>query len=199
MRKNAEKLEEVNRSLTAIVNRNGLTNPHNQRHFWDVLHTELARSERHGHPFSVLFIDVDHFKQYNDTHGHLAGDDVLRGLAEILRSESRKCSLVARYGGEEFVILIPEVERAGALACAEKVRAAVEQHEFAGQASQPLGTITVSIGVASFPDDATSASALIERADAALYTAKQAGRNNVTQWQETGPCKPVPPELASIT
>ncbi len=179
LKKNADELEALNRNLKEMVNRDGLTGLFNHRYFRDALELELNRSQRHGHPFSLIFIDVDHFKQYNDTHGHLAGDHALKELARILEECNRASSVCARYGGEEFVILVPETDRNGARVLAGRIRLRVEQHPFPGRETQPLGAVTISLGVASYPEDAIDGQALISRADAALYEAKQKGRNTI--------------------
>jgi two-component system, cell cycle response regulator len=184
LRRNAEELEELNRNLKDMVNRDGLTGLFNHRYFRDALEIELARSRRHGHSFGLIFIDVDHFKHYNDTHGHLAGDDVLKGLARILTDHGRCTNVCARYGGEEFVVLIPEVDKRGAHTVAEKIRKMVEEYPFRGGGSQPLGTVTISLGVAGYPGDGADSQTLIARADQALYAAKQEGRNRVCGWAE---------------
>ena len=163
-----------------MVNRDGLTGLFNHRYFRDSLERELARVQRHPRPFSILFIDVDHFKQYNDTHGHLAGDHALRELARILEKHNRVSSICARYGGEEFVVLVPEVDGKGARVLAERIRQDVEQYPFPGRETQPLGAVTISLGVSSYPEDATDGESLIARADEALYQAKQKGRNTIS-------------------
>lgn len=179
LRRNTEELQDLNRSLTDMAMRDGLTGLHNHRFFREALDGELGRSERHGHEFSVLFMDVDHFKQYNDTHGHLAGDEVLKTLADLLSHDRRSSTIAARYGGEEFVLLIPETGRAGAKHLAEAVRRRVEQQVFPGGHTQPEGKVTLSIGVATYPEDGIDATSLIDAADKALYTAKASGRNRV--------------------
>jgi diguanylate cyclase (GGDEF)-like protein len=125
-------------------------------------------------------IDIDYFKNYNDFHGHQKGDELLRKIAELLRKNLRAIDKVYRYGGEEFIVLLPEVDKEGALACAERLRRKVEQEPFEGEEeSQPSGKITISIGVASYPLDGDSIEKLIEAADSALYRAKALGRNRV--------------------
>jgi diguanylate cyclase (GGDEF)-like protein len=126
-----------------------------------------------------MLLDVDHFKSYNDRHGHLAGDEVLRGIAMILLSGGRAQDLCARYGGEEFVVLMPETGRAAARIGAERLRGKVEEYPFASRETQPGGAVTVSLGVACFPEDGMDGDALLGRADAALYRAKERGRNCV--------------------
>jgi len=169
-------------SLEAMATRDGLTGLYNHRHFRQELAKELSRAERYGRPFSLVFVDVDHLKKYNDTHGHLAGDEVLRTVASLLSGQVRKDTLVARYGGEEFVILLPECDSLVAGSISESIREAVESHVFSGEETQPLGRLTLSLGVACYPYDATNAESLIDRADQALYQAKNGGRNRVCVW-----------------
>ncbi|MDQ7780202.1 MAG: GGDEF domain-containing protein, partial [Planctomycetota bacterium] len=132
------------------------------------------------HPLSFIMLDLDHFKHYNDTHGHPQGDELLRGLAKIFSSAARAdIDLVARYGGEEFCLLLPETKKENARKIAERIRRRVMSASFPGEEQQPLGKVTVSVGVAAMPEDARTADKLIARADAALYKAKNAGRNRV--------------------
>lgn len=145
----------------------------NRRRMMQSLQNEVLRSRRLKHSFAVLMADVDHFKAYNDAHGHLAGDRVLKHVAGILRQETRDVDSVARFGGEEFFVLLPETTAESASALADRIRRRV--------AEQPLevGTITISIGIAEFPTHGDSGEALIEVADSALYEAKGAGRDRV--------------------
>jgi two-component system, cell cycle response regulator len=159
-----------------------LTGLYNRRHFEERLGSELASSQRHGRPLSLLLVDVDHFKKVNDDHGHLAGDEALKMIAFVLRGAIRKEDVLARYGGEEFVVLARETALAGARALGERVRKAVERSRCAWQGSD-LGLtvsigVTVSIGLAEFVAG-RSERELIEAADRALYLAKEAGRNRV--------------------
>lgn len=174
-----EELEATNRILAELATHDGLTGLCNHRHFHEILAAEVARAVRHGHPLSVLFLDVDHFKRYNDTHGHLKGDEVLQQIGEIMRSSLRKSDVAARYGGEEFVALLPETSRENAGTVAEQVRERIENHPFHGRETQPGGRLTVSIGVAGCPEDGKDARMLIECVDRALYDAKHKGRNLV--------------------
>jgi diguanylate cyclase (GGDEF)-like protein len=169
--------------LTVI---DGLTGLYNHRFFHDRLRAEIARASRHGHPVSLLFCDIDDFKQYNDRLGHAAGDSLLEEIGRFLRNTEgsrdlliafRGSDVAARYGGEEFVVILPETHAAGALVKAERLRQAVERTPFRGAAAQPLGRVTVSIGVAEYPRDAADKNALIEAADMAMYRAKQLGKN----------------------
>jgi len=179
LQRSKDELEEKNRRLRDLAIRDGLTGLHNHRYFQEALAMEVDRASRHGHGFCLIFIDVDYFKKYNDIHGHLEGDYLLRALAAVIRDCIRKTDLVARYGGEEFIILLPETARKDALRSAEKIRLHVEEFPFHGRETQPSGKITLSIGISCFPDDGTEAQALIKKADVALYRAKEQGRNRV--------------------
>jgi len=150
-----------------------LTGLYNRRHLMGTLATEVQRSRRLRRPFSVLLADVDHFKQYNDTHGHPAGDVALARIAEILRKTTRGVDCVARYGGEEFFVMLLETTIGEAAIVAERIRARVAIEVFAG------GKITISIGVAECPSHGDTPESLIESADAALYEAKDKGRDRV--------------------
>ena len=127
----------------------------------------------------MLMLDVDHFKDYNDTHGHPAGDKVLKIMSDIITTRLRDVDISARYGGEEFAILLPETDRSAGKMLAEEIRSQVEEYPFDNQDTQPLGTVSISIGVAEFPGDSGGASSLIQKADDALYRAKSKGRNRV--------------------
>ena len=182
-----EELQEVNRALEEAVEQlreqartDGLTGLFNHRSFQEVLNLEVKRSQRHGQPLSLMMIDVDHFKTFNDAHGHPAGDEVLKGMAKVLRQSLRETDTVARYGGEEFSAIIVNTDGLGAEAAGQKVLQAVRSTLFPGEeTSQPSGKVTVSIGIANLPIHATDSAALVEAADQALYAAKRAGRNQM--------------------
>jgi diguanylate cyclase (GGDEF)-like protein len=123
-------------------------------------------------------LDVDHLKEYNDVHGHLQGSEVLRRVAHLVTGELRSVDVLAKYGGDEFVVILPRADRMGAGIFAERIRAAVEAHEFPGERTGMK--ITTSMGIAQFPEDGESSRDLLESADAALYDAKRSGRNRVT-------------------
>ena len=150
-----------------------LTGLYNRRHLMGTLATEVQRSQRLRRPFSLLMADVDHFKQYNDTHGHPAGDAALARIADILRKTTRGVDCVARYGGEEFVVMLLETTIATATVVAERIRARVASDEFAN------GRVTISIGVAECPTHGDTPESLLESVDAALYEAKDRGRDRV--------------------
>jgi diguanylate cyclase (GGDEF)-like protein len=163
--------------LTVTDELTGLTN---RRHLDDEMERELQRHDRHKRALAVLMLDVDRFKSLNDTHGHPAGDAVLRQLAQVLQATTRKGDTVARYGGEEFVVILPETPAAGALHLAEKIREAVEAHRFTIDESGTEVRATVSLGLSRFPDHGRAPEALVSAADQALYRSKQGGRNRVT-------------------
>ncbi|TDJ01509.1 MAG: GGDEF domain-containing protein [Deltaproteobacteria bacterium] len=169
---NAHRYEEV----LGRAQHDALTGLANHGHFWSSLSAELNRSDRYSHAFSLIMIDVDHFKQYNDRHGHISGDDVLRSVANVINEQRRSCDHAARYGGDEFCVLLPETSLEGARIFAVKIREAVEEscHTPKGD-----GPITVSLGVASYPDDGRTAIELVKAADEQLYHAKDQGRNRV--------------------
>lgn len=156
------------------ANTDGLTELNNHRAFQETLANELQRALRYKAPLSVLLLDVDKFKQYNDTYGHPAGDQVLKQVAAILSAGARNTDFVARYGGEEFVLILPNTESTGALELAERLRKDVETRKGFER------DVTISFGVATLSKEAMSAPELITQADKALYASKHAGRNRVT-------------------
>ncbi len=164
--------------LEHLASHDVLTGCLNRRALVEQLDREWERAQRYTLVLTVLMVDLDHFKDINDHRGHLAGDQVLQQIGELLRREGRAVDTVGRYGGEEFVVVLPETALAGAMIVAERVRQRVQQHNF-GTDDDPVG-VTVSIGVASVPDDrATSPQSFLAIADAALYRAKAEGRNLV--------------------
>jgi diguanylate cyclase (GGDEF)-like protein len=172
-------LEELNSRLARLAITDGLTGLHNHRHFQERLALEVERSVRTGIPSTLLMMDVDHFKRYNDRNGHPAGDEVLRGLARLLAEGRRANDVVARYGGEEFAILLIDVRQSQGVEIAERLLERIRNEPFAHRDAQPGGRVTVSIGVGSCPDDARFPQALVNAADAALYRAKREGRDRV--------------------
>ncbi|SHJ22995.1 diguanylate cyclase [Desulfofundulus thermosubterraneus] len=164
-------------TLVHQASRDPLTGLYNRRQLALDLQRELSRARRYSISLALIMADVDFFKNYNDTNGHLAGDEVLRQLAALLVSNTRDADTVYRYGGEEFIILLPQTEPAGAVTVAEKLRRKVEKHSFPHGEKQPGGRLTISLGVAVYPDHARDAEGLILAADRALYRAKKEGRN----------------------
>lgn len=174
------RLEAANIQLRQLTATDALTGIANRRGFDAALVSEWGRAAREGMKLSLLVIDVDHFKSYNDRYGHAAGDECLRGLAALARQVLRRpTDLVARYGGEEFVILLPATDQAGAMQVAERLRRAVMAAAIA-HAATPGGQLTISVGVAEArPDVTEDPGTLFQEADRALYAAKRGGRNTV--------------------
>lgn len=170
--------------LTASVEKlaitDDLTQVYNYRFLKGALRREVKRAGRYRQKLSILMVDVDNLKSYNDRHGHLRGSFLLKQIAARFVSQVRSFDLIAKYGGDEFTAILPQTDTEGALVVAERMRLSVAQHDF------PLasaGTITVSVGVATFPDHASDAHSLIMASDRALYQAKRMGRNRVQVWE----------------
>jgi diguanylate cyclase (GGDEF)-like protein len=157
-----------------------LTGLYNRRYLEEQFAVELGRAEAYGAPLSVILLDIDHFKQFNDRNGHPAGDACLRAVSKVLLDLTRGTDVVARYGGEEFVLVSVDTESSRALQTAERIRAAVQAAGIEGAGGQPYGYLSVSAGVASYPQDGETMEALVAAADAALYESKRKGRNRVT-------------------
>lgn len=171
---NAQAFERI-RDLTIVDDHTGLFNA---RHLLRVLEAEVVRSERYGRPFSLVFIDLDHFKRVNDQHGHQAGSAALREVGEVLREELRETDVPTRYGGDEYVILLPEADREQAMGVAERLRAAIAEHTFLVDRGLAV-RLTASLGVATWPLDGHRAEELLGRADAAMYRVKGESRDAV--------------------
>jgi len=161
----------------------GMTDLHNFRYFELRLKEEVIRHARTKIGLSLLILDVDYFKNYNDTLGHPAGDQVLRQVGKILKDTARENDIVARYGGEEFALILPAVDWEGALVLAERIRSRIEETKFKDEHVQPNGKVTISIGEASLPGDSDKFEDLIKKADVALYQAKKLGRNQVQSYK----------------
>jgi diguanylate cyclase (GGDEF)-like protein len=172
-----EKLTENNKALEILSRTDSLTGLYNRKHFLEVLTGEVARAERSRHPFAVMMIDTDHFKKYNDTFGHLAGDALLKQIGQIIKESLRSVDVAARYGGDEFIVLLPDIEKDQVSAVAERIRSQVTMDTLSRAADGVV--VTTSIGLAVYPEHAQSAEAMIASADQALYHAKEHGRNRV--------------------
>jgi diguanylate cyclase (GGDEF)-like protein len=169
---------ELRARLEAHSIRDALTGLHNRRYFDEAAGHELATAQRNATPLAVALLDVDHFKRFNDQHGHRAGDAVLRDIGALLRKHTRKSDILCRYGGEEFVLLLPNATVAQARARAEALLAAARA-EHVHHEDLLLGPVTLSAGVAAWPADGSTLDAVVEAADAALYQAKRDGRDRV--------------------
>ena len=170
---------KVHEATKELARTDGLTGLFNHRYFRDRLATEIARAHRYQRPMVLMMTDIDNFKQINDQHGHLIGDNILKKIATIIRESVREMDVACRYGGEEFCVILPETEMAGALHVAERIRAQVEAlTPFLLKRDSTSGA-TVSIGVAAYASGARTADELLTKADEALYLAKSQGKNQV--------------------
>lgn len=166
--------------LEAITD--GLTGLFNRRYFMSRLEEETSRATRYNSNLSLIMIDVDYFKNFNDKYGHLEGDSLLAQIVDVLRKESRNEDTIARYGGEEFAVIMPQTDKEGAMIFAERIRKATQSKNFKNSREDLLGDIvTISCGIATCPSDASSHIELLERADKALYKAKESGRNRIEE------------------
>ena len=161
----------------SLSHSDSLTNLIDHGRFQYLLSSEIKRFSRLKKPLSLIMVDIDNFKNFNDTLGHPAGDKVLVNIAKIMKKTCRSTDIVARYGGEEFVIVLLDTNKESAWGLAERLRQAIERFEFPGQEVQPNKNLTISLGLASFPEDAKNKEELISKADSALYQAKKAGKN----------------------
>lgn len=178
----ALRVGERHRAIERMGLTDALTGAFNYRYLLEAVAHEIERARRFGDRFSLLMLDVDNLKAYNDVHGHLQGSQVLRRVSELARSQLRGVDVLGKYGGDEFVIVLPQALREGALQVAERIRRSIEEHPFPGE--EVSGRITSSLGVSTFPDDGATVEELIDHADVALYRAKRLGRNQVAPWIE---------------
>jgi len=155
-----------------------LTDLWNHGYFQSILQKELENAKATKSPLSLLMLDIDDFKIYNDELGHQAGDKILKDLASLLKNQSRKMDYVCRYGGEEFTIILPQTDKKEAFMIAERLRFDIEKHKFLQEEVLPKKKLTVSLGLASFPEDGASSTELIRSSDKSLYAAKSKGKNN---------------------
>ena len=189
-RQNVE-LGDLNKKFREMAIRDGLTGLFNHRHAQDRLTEEYERSKRFKRRFSILFMDVDHFKFFNDNNGHQAGDEVLKTIAQLMTGAIRESDIVARWGGEEFIIIAAETDARQACELAERIRLAVATHAFAHSKRQPLGLVSLSIGVATISNSTRDAQSLVKLADDAVYHAKDHGRNRTVFCTSDGQMKSV--------
>lgn len=187
-------LDEIDREfqqqIHRLISHDELTGLLTSKSFFSELRREAAQAEIRSHPFCVLMMDVDHFKEVNDTYGHLVGSQTLEEIGGVIKKALRAGDVAARFGGEEFAAFLLDADYAQGLVAAERVRSAVERNEFlATRREAPASTetlkITISIGVAAFPDDAKDPIELVELADSALYRAKRGGRNRISAYRHS--------------
>jgi diguanylate cyclase (GGDEF)-like protein len=172
-----QELDSLNKEFREMAIRDGLTGLFNHRYAKDRLDEEFDRSMRFGRELTVLFMDLDHFKFFNDTHGHQAGDEILQILAALMMKNVRESDTLARWGGEEFIVIAPETSEEEGGVLAEKIRKAVAEHAFPHADKQPLGMVSLSIGMSSRSEQTENAEKLLRFADDAVYAAKDSGRN----------------------
>lgn len=179
LRETVEQLEVANQELTALSQKDGLTKIANRRYFDHYLQQKWEQLRREEEPLSVILLDIDYFKQYNDYYGHLQGDECLKTLAETLsQAIKRSTDLVARYGGEEFVLVLPDTDKSGAVTIAKKIQSAIAQHKIPHASHLSSDQVTVSLGIATvIPTVEGSWEKLLSHADFALYQAKEQGRD----------------------
>jgi diguanylate cyclase (GGDEF)-like protein len=156
----------------------GLTKLYNSRYFYKQLDSEVDRSKRYNHPLSLLFLDIDHFKHYNDTYGHLEGDKVLARIGKAIKSCLRKMDTAYRYGGEEFTVILPETSRGEVMTVAKRIKDAMENEKFSPRSGKSV-SITISIGATEYCHG-ERISTFVQRADKAMYLSKQRGRNQIS-------------------
>jgi len=187
--KNMQKNEEVLQKLLIRTHElsisDGLTSLYNQTYFFDILESESRKSLRHGFSFSLIMFDVDFFKNYNDHNGHMRGSGALKRIGEIMKRIFRTSDVLAKYGGDEFVVILPQTDKVGAYLAAERFREAIESEPFPGAELQPQRKLTVSIGIASFPEHSQNKDEIVEKVDKALYMAKELGKNRTVIYHES--------------
>lgn len=178
LKRNLEELTKAYQEIEKLANTDPLTGIANRRYLFEELEGELIRSKRFNHPFSVLVLDIDHFKKINDTYGHDVGDEVIKGLVDTLNQSLREVDCLGRLGGEEFVIILPETSTEGALLVAERLRRLVSGFTLDYKQKEII-SITVSIGISSYCKEDLCVETILKRADEALYKAKQEGRDRI--------------------
>lgn len=180
MKDNEVKIQEYIKQIEAMATTDGMTGLTNFRQFTKLLENEHMRSMRYKSKYSIVFCDIDHFKKYNDRNGHPAGDALLKDFANILTAAVRTTDTPARYGGEEFVVILPETDIKGAAIIAERIREKIAKTQFQHGEGQPLGFVSISVGVSSFPQDGNDPKQVLKIADEMLYQSKHNGRNRIT-------------------
>jgi diguanylate cyclase (GGDEF)-like protein len=184
MKENEILLQRLFNQTRELSITDGLTLLYNQTYFFERLQQEIQQSKRYKYQLSVIILDVDDFKKYNDVNGHIYGSKALKQIGSIMKAMFRSSDILARYGGDEFVAMLPHTDKVGAFLAADRLREIVEQKSFGGEESLPRGKITISLGVTSFPDFGDSVEGVLSYADKALYHAKKLGRNRTILYSE---------------
>lgn len=179
LRKNEKSLHDFLEKSSELSVTDRLTGLYNQSHFFLLLNLQLEKARRYDTNFSVIMFDVDHFKNYNDTNGHLQGSEVLKKIGVLMKKVFRSSDVLGRYGGDEFIVLLSRSDKVGAYLAADRLREIVEKEPFVAREKQPLGKISLSLGVAGYPEHGTTIDDLLDNVDRALYMAKNTGRNRV--------------------
>ncbi len=184
LRENREILQDLLKKTRDLSIRDGLTGLYNQTHFFQMLEDHIKKAKRYKEVFSVLLFDIDNFKNYNDNNGHINGSLVIKRIGSIVTDTFRTFDISSRYGGDEYVIFLPNTDKIGAFLAGDRLRERVEKSKFPGMEKQPKGRVTISMGIASFPEDAITRENLLNKADEALYYSKENGKNKVTLFKE---------------
>ncbi len=184
LRENREILQELLKKTRDLSIRDGLTGLYNQTHFFQMLEDHLKKAKRYNEVFSLLLFDVDNFKNYNDNNGHINGSAALKRVGYIVAETFRTFDIAARYGGDEYVIFLPNTDKIGAFLAGDRLRERISKSNFPGMKKQPEGSVTISMGIASFPEDADTRESILDKADKALYLSKESGRNKVTLYKK---------------
>ncbi len=177
--KRLQKLAGEREFYKQLSNRDEMTGLANYRSCHETLEKETERAKRYSRPLTIMMIDIDDFKGCNDTYGHLAGDAAMMQIAGLIKAQTRTSDVVARYGGEEFMVILPEAAIDEASFVAERIRQAIEKHQFVSEEGAPIASLTVTIGLSSLPDRASTKKDLIRTADIAMYKGKTSGKNKV--------------------
>ncbi|HEY3117279.1 MAG TPA: GGDEF domain-containing protein [Chloroflexota bacterium] len=182
LRRRYRALEEAKSKADSNSNVDDLTGLYNRRHLNSILPQEVERARRYGRPLTLLMVDSDHLKEMNDSHGHHAGDELLKAMARIISEQIRLVDTAIRFGGDEFIVILPDTDLAAAMIPAERIRAMIGEHPIESRGEQVFTTACV--GVASFPESADDSMTLLEHVDQALYASKRNGRNLVTAYSK---------------
>jgi len=181
-KRNLELKAEESEFYKKLSRLDSLTELFNHRYFQQLLAMEVARSKRNNHPVSLIMLDVDNFKTFNDLNGHPLGDLILKKVSWLLKRNFRECDFIARYGGDEFSVILPDTDKLKAMAIAKRLCQTISETAFEHEDILPQKKLTMSMGLAAYPEDSKSRKELVERADLALYQAKKEGRNRVCIW-----------------